>query len=294
MFKSLRIWLLAARPKTLGATLAPVSMGGALAYFHHQFHVVPFIATLLAGIGIQIATNLINDYVDFLKGADTHERLGPMRVTQAGSVTTSQMKRAIAIVLIVTSIIGAYLVYHAGLPILIIGVTSLVFAFLYTAGPFSLAYLGLGEIFVLLFFGPVALAGTYFVQTKQWSTDAAILGLAPGLLSTALLIINNLRDVEEDARANKLTLVVRLGPTFVRPLFATCLLGAAVVPSWLVFMEVLPLGVTLVSAVTLLVAIKLIMTLFNIQHPRELNGLLAQLGIFLFVYGFVFAIGLLL
>ncbi len=208
------IWILAARPKTWIASLSPVFIGTLLAVHQGFFDTCLFVMTLLTGLGIQIITNFANDYFDFIKKADTLERKGPLRVTQAGLVTPCQMKKGIFLAFILTSISGLWLIYSGGYILGILLVLSLIFAIAYTGGPFPLAYLGLGEIFVLLFFGFAATTGTHYLQTGIWSQDALIASLGPGSLSTALLILNNLRDVEEDKKAHKRTLVVRFGIPF--------------------------------------------------------------------------------
>jgi len=159
----LKIWISSARPKTLWAAVGPVLIGSAMAYSDSDdpLNIAVLLATLLAALLIQIGTNFANDYYDFVKGADTTDRVGPVRATQAGLVTPAQMKTAFIITFALAVLLGAYLVWRGGLPILIIGVASVVCAVLYTAGPFPLAYIGLGEVFVMIFFGPVATGGTY-------------------------------------------------------------------------------------------------------------------------------------
>ena len=224
------IWLAAIRPKTLGAALAPVLVGTAMAWDVDGFHALSATCALLCALLIQVGTNFSNDYVDYQKGADTSERKGPLRVTQAGLVTPATMKRATALVFGLAFVIGLYLVWRGGWPILLIGVLSICSGILYTVGRYSLAYLGLADLFVLIFFGPVAVGGTYYVQALEISATVLVVGLAPGFLATAILLINNIRDIEEDRVAGKKTLVVRLGKSFGIGLYAICVTVAVLIP----------------------------------------------------------------
>lgn len=204
--------LLASRPKTLVAAVVPVMTGTALAYYHQvQINYVTFTAVLVAALMIQIATNFFNDALDFEKGADTDTRLGPLRATHQGWWTAQSLKKAAAICLLIAFVAGIYLVSIGGWVIAAVGVISMFLAYGYTGGPFPLAYKGLGELFVLIFFGWIAVGGSYFLQTLTYNTDAFVLGTQVGLYATMLIFINNLRDVEQDALVNKKTLSVRLG-----------------------------------------------------------------------------------
>lgn len=222
----IRALFLAARPKTLPAAMAPVVLGSALAWrLTGEFSWLLAWCTLGSTIAIQIATNYFNDAVDARKGADTAARLGPLRATAAGLLTPRQMLGAGMAMLVVAVLISLPMVAARGWPVVGIGVVSLFFTYGYTGGPVPLAYRGLGEIFVLLFFGLVAVAGTVFVQTGQWRTEALWLGAQVGMLSTVLIAINNLRDRMEDAGSNKRTLAVRFGERFARVEIALFCLG---------------------------------------------------------------------
>ena len=225
-----RAWLLAARPKTLTAALAPVLVGAGLAAHHDRFGLGPALAALAGAVLIQIGTNLANDYYDFVRGGDTAERIGPVRVTQAGLVPPGRVRRAMVGVLALAMLPGAYLVAVAGWPIVWIGLASIACAVLYTGGPFPLAYHGLGDLFVFVFFGLIAVGGTYYVQALAWPPDALLAGAGLGALSTALLVVNNLRDIETDERAGKRTLAVRLGRAGTRAEYVILLTVAALVP----------------------------------------------------------------
>lgn len=221
-----KAFLLAARPKTLPAAVCPVVAGSALAWrLEAQFSWLLLWATLLSTIAIQVATNYFNDAVDAAKGADTSARLGPLRATASGLVSRKTMLFAGALAALAAAAFSVPLVQARGWPIVVIGVVSLFFSYGYTGGPMPLAYVGLGEVFVMLFFGFVAVLGTVFVQTGQWLTVSLLAGLQIGSLSTALIAINNLRDIEEDTRSKKRTLAVRCGKTAARSMItAWCLL----------------------------------------------------------------------
>ncbi len=219
---TVRIWWEAARPKTLPAAMAPVLMGTALAYQDGGAHAGAALAALATGLGIQVGTNFCNDYADFKKGADTVDRLGPTRATQAGWVTPAAMLRATGLAFAAAALAALYLIARGGPWLALIAVASIGAGAGYTLGRYALAYIGLGEMFVLMFFGPVALAGTYYVQTLQLPARVIGVGLAPGALSCALLAVNNLRDIEQDRRAAKRTLAVRFGPRFARLEYQWC------------------------------------------------------------------------
>lgn len=226
---NLKTILLATRPKTLVAAVVPVLTGTALAYHHtNQVNYTIFSAVLICALLIQIATNFYNDAIDFEKGADTDTRLGPLRATHQGWWTAKSLKRAAANCLIVATVIGAALVYMGGWPIVIIGLVSLFLAYGYTGGPFPLAYRGLGELFVMIFFGWIAVGGTYYLQTLTYNNDAFVLGTQVGIYATMLIFINNLRDVDQDALVNKKTMCVRLGWSKAR-WFGVILLAASLV-----------------------------------------------------------------
>lgn len=223
-------WILAIRPKTLFASLAPVVLGLAVAYVETKA-INGLIATLtiLCALVLQIASNLANDYLDALRGVDNETRLGPTRVTSAGLISLSSMKNALVIALATAFILGIYLMYVGGPVIMIIGLLSLYFAYGYTGGPFPLSYNGLGEIAAFIFFGVIAVIGTSYLQTHNISRLAVILGMGPGFISACILAVNNLRDIESDTDTNKRTLAVRFGERFQRYLcISTILLSIAV------------------------------------------------------------------
>ncbi len=285
---SLSVWLLAARPKTLPAALSPVLIGATLAVGDSQFALVPTLAAMLAALLIQVGTNYANDYFDFAKGTDTDTRLGPTRVTHAGLVTPSQMKRAIVIVFGLALVIGLYLVIRCGWPILVIGLLSILFGILYTGGPYPLGYNGLGDIFVLFFFGPVAVAGTYFVSTYAFSWTAVVAGFVPGLFSVAILTVNNLRDIDTDRVGGKRTLAVRFGRTFARWEFGLCMITPHLLTTILCLQESRWLG--LLAVVTVVPTIMLIRKVGR-SEGTVLNDALASTGRILFAHSLLLSIG---
>ena len=226
----IRAWLLALRPKTLIASIAPVITGTGLAVNHGVFAFFPALAALLGAICIQIGTNLGNDYYDFIRGGDTKDRVGPVRVTQAGIIEPELVRAGMVKALGLATLSGIYLVLVGGLPVLWIGLASIACAVLYTGGPFPLAYHGLGDLFVFIFFGLIAVAGTYYVQALSWSADAFLVGSGIGALSTALIVVNNLRDIDTDSCAGKRTLAVRIGRTLTKLEYIIMLLISFVVP----------------------------------------------------------------
>ena len=215
-----RIWLVAARIRTLPASLAPVLVGTSLAGYAHVFHPLRFLAALVGAIFIQVGTNLSNDYSDARRGADAEDRLGPVRVTAGGLVPPTQVLLATYISFGVAVLAGAYLIAVAGWLLLAIGAASILAGVLYTGGPRPYGYEGLGELFVFLFFGIVAVVGSYFVQVKHLHWEAFALAVPVGLLAAAILIVNNVRDIDSDRRAGKRTLAVRLGRGRTRVMFA--------------------------------------------------------------------------
>jgi 1,4-dihydroxy-2-naphthoate octaprenyltransferase len=221
-----RIWLMAARPRTLPAAIAPVLVGTALGMTETDLRVGGFVAALLGAIFIQVGTNLSNDYSDARRGADTEDRLGPVRVTAGGLVPPRQVLIATYVAFGVAVLAGVYLIATAGWELLLVGAASILAGVLYTGGPRPYGYEGLGEVFVFLFFGVVAVAGSYFAQTEELDWEALVLAVPVGLLAAAILVVNNVRDLETDRRAGKRTLAVRLGRERARGLFAAMVAGA--------------------------------------------------------------------
>jgi 1,4-dihydroxy-2-naphthoate octaprenyltransferase len=251
-----------------------VLIGAGLARYHGVFAPLPALAALVGALLIQIATNLANDYYDFARGADTEARVGPVRVTQAGLISPGAVKRGMIVALLCALAVGTYLVWVGGWPIVVIGLTSLACAVGYTAGPYPLAYHGLGDFFVFVFFGLVAVSGTVYVQALELIPESLWAGAGVGALSTAILVVNNLRDRETDARVGKRTLAVRIGVRASRAQYVGLVALAAIVP---------PVGVALfawpVAALAALLAIALaVRPLRRVLAFREPRGLLPALG----------------
>jgi 1,4-dihydroxy-2-naphthoate octaprenyltransferase len=221
-----RIWVMAARVRTLPAAIAPVLVGTSLALGADQFHPLAFVAALLGAVFIQVGTNLSNDYSDARRGADTEDRLGPVRVTAGGLVPPRQVLVATYVTFGLAVACGVYLVAVAGPELIAVGAASILAGVLYTGGPRPYGYEGLGEVFVFLFFGIVAVAGSYFVQVQQLPWQAFVCAVPVGLLASAILVVNNVRDLDTDRRAGKRTLAVRLGRERTRALYATLVVGA--------------------------------------------------------------------
>lgn len=289
----LQIWLLASRPKTLWAAVAPVIIGTAMAFADGKGH---WLSAILAGVSavlIQVGTNLANDYFDFKKGADQGERLGPLRVTQAGLVSRRQIKLATIAAFSLALLAGLYLIWRGGWPILIIGLLSILFGILYTGGPYPLGYNGLGDIFVLIFFGLVAVGGTYYVQALEIHSYVLVAGIAPGFFSTAILTVNNLRDIHSDRRAGKRTLAVRFGETFARGEYLLSVGIASLMPVVLVFLT----GrhwLSLLASLVLIPALGSVRIIMKEKPGRIFNRVLADTGKWLFIYSVLFSAGWLL
>ncbi len=282
----------AARPKTLPAAAAPVLLGSAMAYGDGAFHALSALLALLAAMSIQVATNFHNDVADFEKGADGPDRLGPRRLVAAGLITPTAMRRAVYVALAAAVAFGAWLMWRGGWPIVVVGAASIASALAYTGGTRSLAYLGIADLFVLVFFGPVAVAGTHFVQALTFSPVAAVAGLGPGLLSMAILLVNNIRDVAEDRAAGKRTLVVRLGRERGIRLYGLCLAGAFLVPILLVLSGAAPPLVLLtLAAAPLASAPWRLLRGADPATPRSLNPLLGRTAGLLVAYCLLFSVG---
>jgi 1,4-dihydroxy-2-naphthoate octaprenyltransferase len=286
---------MAARPRTLPAAIAPVLVGTAAAveWAGRLPRLGAFLAALVGSIFIQIGTNLANDYSDAKRGADTADRLGPVRVTSAGLVTPRRVLTATWVAFAVAVACGIYLTAVAGIVILLIGAVSIAAGVLYTGGPRPYGYAGLGEIFVFLFFGLVAVNGSYYVQVEQLDALPLGLSIAVGFLATAILVVNNVRDMETDRRAGKMTLAVRMGRHNAVILYRLLVLGAFVVlPIALAGAEasLLPL----IGFASLPLAIPPLRTMSRRTDGPALNGALAATGVLLGAFSLLVSAGLLL
>jgi 1,4-dihydroxy-2-naphthoate octaprenyltransferase len=275
---SARIWLMAARVRTLPAAVGPVLVGTALAGYLHVFHPLRFVAALVGAIFIQVGTNLSNDYSDARRGADTEDRLGPVRITAGGLVPPRQVLLATYISFGVAVLAGVYLIAVAGWELLLVGAASILAGVFYTGGPRPYGYEGLGELFVFLFFGIVAVAGSFFVQVKHLDWEAFALAVPVGLIAAGILMVNNIRDIETDRRARKRTLAVRLGRTRARGLFAVTIYAAylLLLITW-VRGPLSPL--VMLPWLTLPVAAEIVRVVRNRTEGPSLNRALAQTGL---------------
>lgn len=290
---AIKPWLMAFRPKTLVAAVVPVAVGTALVAglkFPIQWPMTIF--ALLGALWIQIGTNLINDAVDFKKGADGADRLGPQRVTQSGLLSGRAVMAAGFFCFFLALLCGIPLVLQGGWPLVLIGMSSLILGFAYTAGPWPLAYIGAGDLFVILFFGLVAVGGVFYLHTLTLHPAALIAGLQVGFLATVLIAINNLRDVNQDARANKKTLAVRFGKLFVRvEIAALSMLAFGLGVYWIIQ------GFLWVGVLPLLIwplARRLLQRIF-VEEPGPIyNRFLAQAALIQVLFGVLMTLGLVL
>jgi 1,4-dihydroxy-2-naphthoate polyprenyltransferase len=282
--------MLAVRPKTLPAGAVPVILGSALAAQNLQFRFLPALVALVCALGIQVATNFINEIYDFRKGADTSERLGPTRTVAAGIISEKTMIRVSVTLLAVVFLLGLYLVYIAGWPILLIGMLSLLFAWAYTGGPYPIAYSGLGDIFVFIFFGLVAVGGTYYVQAHDLSLTVLYAAAAPGFFSVNILLVNNIRDIDTDRKVGKMTLPARIGAERARRLYVILTAAAYLVPLVL-WLKGYPVWV-LLSLLSAPLAWLTTRELYS-SEGRQLNNVLAGTGKLLTLHGLLFSAGLL-
>ena len=284
---------MAARVRTLPAAIAPVLVGTALAGYFGVFHALRFTAALIGAIFIQIGTNLSNDYSDARRGADTEDRLGPVRVTAGGLVPPRQVLVATYLTFAVAVLAGVYLIVVAGWQLLLVGAASILAGVLYTGGPRPYGYEGLGELFVFLFFGIVAVAGSYFVQVRHLDWEAFALAVPVGLIASGILVVNNVRDIDTDRRAGKRTLAVRLGRGRTRIMFAVMIYVAFLLTP--VTWAFGPLGPWLLLPwLSVPVAARVVRVVRNRTDGLSLNGALAQTGMLQLLFCALLAAGLLL
>jgi 1,4-dihydroxy-2-naphthoate octaprenyltransferase len=285
-------WVLAARPKTLPAAVAPVLVGTAVAYSVGGFRAGPAIAAAIGALLLQVGSNLANDVYDFERGADREGRTGPMRVTQAGLLTPGQVRTGMAVVFGASILVGLYLTAVAGWPVVVIGLSAIAAAIAYTGGPYPLGYNGLGELFVLLFFGFAAVCGTAFVQAGYVPGQAWPAGFAAGCLTTAILVVNNVRDIEQDRMSGKRTLPVRFGREWGVAEFVALTALAFLVPVALVVTGRGPRTLLLALAAAPL-AVPLVRSLRDKRGPA-LNRTLAGTARLLLVWSALYSTGLVL
>jgi len=287
---TLKTWIMAFRPKTLSASIAPVFIGTAMAFGDGIHHFPTAFVCLFAALAIQIGTNIANDYYDFKKGTDTTERIGPTRVTQAGLIKPSTMRRAFIFSFAIAVFASIWLIYRGGWPIALIGILSIASGYFYTAGPKPLGYMGLGDFFVLIFFGPVAVGGTYYAQSLEMNMAVLLAGFAPGFISVAILTINNLRDIQSDQKTGKHTLAVRFGRSFTISEYLSSIIIASLIPVFIYWFIEDHIAI-LACSVLIFIAIPVIKTVCVKTDGPSLNNALAQTGKLLMIYSVIFSIG---
>jgi 1,4-dihydroxy-2-naphthoate polyprenyltransferase len=289
----LRAWLMASRPRTLTAAITPVVVGTALAVQAHTLNAPVALAALISAVLIQIGANFANDYYDFKQGADTPDRLGPTRVTSAGLLAPRTVARAMWLTFGLAALLGLYLIYAGGWPILAIGLASILAGILYTGGPVPLGYIGLGDVLVFIFFGLAAVGGTYYVQAHTLTPPVWFAAAAIGVLTTNILVVNNVRDADTDRVAGKRTLAVLLGRNFARGEYALLLAVAYALP----FVLWLGFGMgpwVLLALLSLPLAVRLVRTVYTAAPGPALNQALGGTAQLLAVYGVLLALGIIL
>ncbi len=282
-------WIFAARLKTLPAAISPVLVGVSLAIYDGKFQYFIGLMTLIAAVLLQIGANFANDVYDYLNGSDGEDRVGPIRMTQAGLISPKMMLKGVFFVFLAALLIGVYLSWIGGWPIVLIGLTSIGAALAYTGGPYPLGYHGWGDLMVFIFFGIIAVPGTYYLQTGLVSFESIIFGFSMGALSTAILVVNNLRDADTDVRSGKRTLAVRWGKTFAKFEYSIIMLLAFFMP--VIFLKS-QINQSIIGIYLLLpFVVKYIQTIFT-KKGTALNSLLTSTGILLFSFSIILSIGL--
>lgn len=287
------IWVSAARPQTLAASIVPVTAGAALAWSHGIFHLPATLTALFCALLIQIGTNFANDYFDHRKGADRQDRIGFRRATASGLVPARTMLRATLLTMGAAFLAGLYLVWIGGWIILWIGLLSLLFGILYTGGPWPLAYNGLGDLFVFIFFGLVAVAGTYYVNTLRWAAESIWVALPVGALCVNILVVNNLRDVEQDSRSGKRTLGVLFGERFLKLEYLLMLIASFASLPLLHFLFDYSAAIYL-PLLTLPEAAGRLRSVWSHKEKSELNRTLERTARLMVLFGFLLAAGILM
>jgi 1,4-dihydroxy-2-naphthoate octaprenyltransferase len=287
----MKVWLGALRIPTLVASIAPVAVGTALAYRDYRFRLGPALAALAGALAIQIGTNFANDLYDFKKGADTPARLGPPRALALGWLSPPTVRRAMIAAFVVATLAGLYLARAAGWPVIVIGVASIAAGIGYTKGRWALAYRGLGDAAVFVFFGLVAVAGTYYVQARLLTTTVWLVALPVGALATGILVVNNLRDLDTDRAAGKRTLAVRLGRSGTRAEYGSLLALAFAVPLALWIRGSLSIA-TLLPYATAALAWRTLGTVLSREDGPSLNGALVDTARLHGLFGLLFAAGI--
>lgn len=289
---SLKAWILAIRPKTLTAASIPVMIGCALAYVYGYFQFTPALLCFLFAFLMQIDANFINDLYDFLKGTDREDRLGPERACAQGWITTKAMKVGIILTTLASGIVGLSLLYYGGIEMIPVGIACILFAFLYTAGPYPLAYHGWGDALVLIFFGIVPVGCTFYVMAHEWNTAVTLASIACGLVIDTLLMVNNFRDREQDTLSGKRTLVVRLGAR--AGLILYFLLGMVACWCCVYFIMIGEIYAALLPQIYLIPHILTTQRMAKINRGKQLNSILGETSRNMLLFGMLLTLGLVL
>lgn len=289
---SLKAWILAIRPKTLTAASIPVMIGCALAYVYGYFQFTPALLCFLFAFLMQIDANFINDLYDFLKGTDREDRLGPERACAQGWITTKAMKVGIILTTLASGIVGLSLLYYGGIEMIPVGIACILFAFLYTAGPYPLAYHGWGDALVLIFFGIVPVGCTFYVMAHEWNTAVTLTSIACGLVIDTLLMVNNFRDREQDTLSGKRTLVVRLGAR--AGLILYFLLGMVACWCCVYFIMIGKIYAALLPQIYLIPHILTTQRMAKINRGKQLNSILGETSRNMLLFGMLLTLGLVL
>lgn len=289
---SMKAWMLAARPKTLAGAATPVLLGCALAYADGCFQIIPALLCFLFAFLMQIDANLINDFFDYLKGSDREDRLGPERACAQGWITLNAMKKGIALTTMAACVVGFCLLFYGGLEMIPIGILCILFAFLYTAGPYPLAYHGWGDALVIIFFGFIPVGCTYYVMCHNWTWNVTITSLACGLIIDTLLMVNNYRDREQDAQSGKRTIVVRLGANAGQRLYLFLGLTAA----WLCLLFIVNSSIwaALLPQIYILPHFITWQKMVKINRGKELNSILGETSRNMLLFGILLTWGLII
>lgn len=285
----IKAWALATRPKTLPVALAPVMVGTALAKADGKFDLFPALAALIGALLLQIGVNLANDYFDYVKGIDTDDRLGPVRVTQSGLIAPVTVKNGMLLTFALAVFVGVYLVFVAGLPLLVVGLAAIASALAYSGGRFPLASAGMGDLFVFLFFGLVAVSGTYYVQALELRYFVVSASVPVGFLITAVIVVNNLRDIDTDKATGKFTLAVRIGRRWTCREYAVLTMGAYLFPLYYGLVDGGAIW-NLLPLLSLPAAAHLVVKVYK-TAGSTLNALLAQTAFLSLVFCFLYALG---
>jgi 1,4-dihydroxy-2-naphthoate octaprenyltransferase len=288
--KRIRTWCMAIRPRTLPAAVAPVLVGTAAAAGDGALRPLPALAALAGALWLQIAVNLANDYFDGSRGIDTNRRLGPIRATQSGLIAPARVLGAMWLALALAGICGVYLAFAGGWPVVAIGLASIAGVLGYSGGPYPLASHGLGDLFVFIFFGPVAVCGTYYVQALTLTGNVVLWAIPPGLQIAAILVVNNLRDRETDAETGKHTLAVMIGPRWTRIEYAVLVLAAYTLPP-LILARGRGSGFILLPLLTLPMGVRSIRRLYH-EHGAALNPRLAATAMLALVFSVLWSVGI--